>query len=93
MKPLLTITAFVLLPGLLIHVSCKKTGEPNTPTRHRQRIINQLLPIQDRIPTRTLPVNNENPGGRSSHDPDNNIDSYLWPKISGPSYYKFIIHH
>ena len=33
----------------------------------------------------TLPTNTVNLDGNASTDPDNNINSYLWTKISGPS--------
>ena len=34
--------------------------------------------------TITLPINNVNLDGSASTDPDNNITSYVWTKISGP---------
>ena len=39
----------------------------------------------------TLPTNSVNLNGNGSSDPDNNIVSYLWTKITGPS--SFLIEH
>jgi len=40
--------------------------------------------------TITLPTNTVNLDGSASTDPDNNIASYAWSKISGPSSFSFI---
>jgi hypothetical protein len=40
--------------------------------------------------TITLPTNNVTLDGSSSNDPDNNIISYLWTKISGPSSFNIV---
>jgi hypothetical protein len=75
MKLIIKFAACILIIGLALCVSCKKP------------------PIQNKAPgahagtdqTITLPVDSAILDGSSSTDPDNNITSYVWTKISGPS--------
>jgi hypothetical protein len=79
-KPVLKIVFYILLLGVLIHVSCKRElfceecKEKNKP------------PIAIAGPDRViaLPTDSVLLDGSASSDPDGKISSYLWTKISGP---------
>lgn len=86
MKPLLIITVYLLLVGVLINISCKKElscegcGGKNK------------LPIAVAGPDQviTLPVDSISLDGSSSSDPDGKISDYLWTKISGPASFNIV---
>ena len=80
MKPLLKSAAFGLLATVLFYVSCKKEhscenciGNNKPPIAHAGKDTTIVLPVDSVILD-----------GRASTDPDNNIVSYAWTKISGP---------
>ena len=85
MKPILRFTAFVLLTGVLFHLSCKKENSCEG------CIGGNKLPIANAGPDQiiTLPTDSVSLDGSLSSDPDGTISGYLWTKISGPA--SFII--
>ncbi len=68
----------VVFSTVLFFISCKKTSV--TPQTNKPPLAN-AGPDQ-KI---TLPANSVNLDGTNSTDPDNNITSYAWTKIAGPS--------
>ncbi|HEV8505490.1 MAG TPA: hypothetical protein VGQ53_08825 [Chitinophagaceae bacterium] len=81
MKSILKLAACALLVDIIIFVSCKKDAVPN----------NHIPPTANAGPDKTVTLASCSSSsfidldGGSSTDPDNNINSYLWTKISGPS--------
>jgi N-acetylneuraminic acid mutarotase len=81
MKPLLKFTAYILLIGVIVFISCKKEhscegcAEKNKP------------PIAIAGPDQviTLPTDSISLDGSASSDPDGIISEWLWKKISGPA--------
>ena len=80
MKPLLKFVSFVLLAGVLFHISCKKEYSCENCGANKPPI---AVAGSDRVIT--LPTDSVLLDGRQSSDPDGTISSYLWTKISGPS--------
>lgn len=86
MKPLLKFVSFVLLAGVLFHISCKKeyscencgANPPSSANKPPKAVAGPDQVI-------TLPIDSVLLDGRQSSDPDGTISSYLWTKISGPS--------
>ncbi len=85
MKSNIKLYAFFLLTGILFQLSCQKElscedcrTDPLQPNRP---------PVANagKDTTIILPTSAFNLDGRGSTDPDNNIMSYSWAKISGPS--------
>ena len=86
MKPLLKSAAFGLLATVLFYVSCKKEhscenciGNNKPPIAHAGKDTTIVLPVDSVILD-----------SRASTDPDNNIVSYAWTKISGPSSFNIV---
>ena len=87
MKTILKLAAFVLLIGLLSHLSCKKeTSCEGCATK------NNKPPIAIAGPDRaiTLPTDSISLDGNASKDPDGKISEWLWTKISGPASFTII---
>ncbi len=86
MKPLLKSAAFVLLATALFYVSCKKEHSCE------KCIGNNKPPVAHvgKDTTIVLPVDSVMLDGSASTDPDNNIVSYAWTKISGPSSFNIV---
>ncbi len=87
MKHTVNFIASVLLIGIVTILSCKKeyscencAGNPPTGGTNKSPIANAGADQ-----TITLPTNTINLNGSGSTDPDNNITSYAWTKIAGPS--------
>jgi hypothetical protein len=82
MKSILKFTAAAFLVVLVIFISCKKDVTPKD---------NHLSPVADAGADMNInlvscsPSNSIGLDGSHSSDPDNNITSYLWTKISGPA--------
>ncbi len=76
MKPILKFAVFVLSTGIFFNISCQRELHfPNSkPVANAGKDTAVLLPADSAI------LN-----GSASSDPDNNITSYIWTKISGPS--------
>jgi hypothetical protein len=82
------IIAILFLTGCTIFISCKKDSPASAgivtplppPPANRPPVAN--VGIDQTI---TLPSNSVILNGSASVDPDNNITSYAWTKISGPS--------
>src|SRR5688500_17239450 len=79
MKWILKLCVFILLIGLLFHISCQKElscydcKSNNPPIAHAGRDTAIILPLD------SISLN-----GNASTDPDGTITSYKWAKISGP---------
>ena len=82
MKPVLKISSFTFLIAVFIHISCKKGYFPitNHPPGANAGADQTII----------LPANTVNLDGSNSSDPDNNITSYTWSKISGPSAFTIV---
>ena len=84
MKPVLKIIVCILLIWAAAFASCKKdklissfvTTTPNNHMPVANAGADQII---------TLPIDSATLDGSLSTDPDNNISSYLWTKIDGPS--------
>lgn len=86
MKKIFLFFLIVFATQAQVFISCKKdsasgsltNNPPNPPPNH--------LPIANAGNDTTIvaPANTVNVDGSASTDPDNNITSYLWTKISGP---------
>lgn len=82
MKSILKLTAYALLVAFVIFFSCKK--DATSKDNHRP-------PVADAGPDKNFNISSCVAGyvvdldGSHSSDPDNNITSYLWTKISGPT--------
>jgi hypothetical protein len=80
MKSILKLAACSLLVEIIIFLSCKKDPANN-----------HLPPVADAGSDKNVTLTSCSSStfvdldGSSSSDPDNNISSYLWTKISGPS--------
>lgn len=82
MKPILKFVVYILLTGVIIFASCKK-----------EKPAASVIPVPQNHPpvanagkdTTLLRGNAVTLDGSGSTDPDNNITSYAWTKISGPS--------
>jgi len=84
MKQLLKPAAFILLPVVLINISCQKELScESCGTAHGK---NNKPPIVNAGPDQTivLPTNNVSIDGSGSFDPDGTIIQYKWTKIAGP---------
>lgn len=81
MKPILKIIAFVLMAGILFHISCKKEYSCEG------CIGGNKPPIANAGPDQTilLPTDSVTLDGSASSDPDGTISSFQWIKISGPA--------
>ena len=83
MKSLIKVVACVLLVEIIIFVSCKKDAP--------ERVDNHLPPVARAGTDTSIKLTScasatfLNLDGSHSSDPDNNINSYLWRKISGAS--------
>ena len=86
-----TTTAKTIVRNLdtgVYHFELKVTDDKNlSATDTVQITVNNRPPVVNAgvDQTITLPTNTVNLDGSASTDPDNNITSYLWTKISGPS--------
>ena len=77
MRPSIKLTFYFLLVGLVLLVSCKKENLSNHP------------PVANAGTDRTIDLPGKGDlNGSGSSDPDNNITSYRWTKISGPPSFK-----
>ncbi len=80
MKPILKITACILLTGVVAFTSCRKssTSAPPPPDKH--------LPVANAGPDQTFasPPDNIILDGSTSTDPDGSNSSYQWIRIAGP---------
>jgi len=83
MKSLVKAVACVLLVEIIIFVSCKKDSS-GVADNHLPPVARAGADTSIRLISCT-PSNFMNLDGSHSSDPDNNISSYLWAKISGPS--------
>jgi len=83
MKPLLKFTICIFLSGVSAFISCKKEKIVDSETV----LTNNHAPVARAGADQTisLPINSVNLDGSASTDPENNITTYLWTKISGPS--------
>ncbi|KAA9040849.1 hypothetical protein FW778_02065 [Ginsengibacter hankyongi] len=85
MKRVLRIATFISMLGILVHLSCQKRFlcpdcDSNKPP----------VAQAGKDTTIILPVDSVILDGRASVDPDNNIVSYAWTKISGPSSFNIV---
>jgi Tol biopolymer transport system component len=83
--------SIILIIALVVSSCQKQIDKPNQSqaeeTATRRAGSNKNPPVANAGVDVTifLPVNSINLNGSASYDPDNNITSYLWTKISGPS--------
>jgi hypothetical protein len=81
MKPILKLATFILLIGVLFHLSCKKeTSCESCNDKNKPPIAHAG---SDQVIT--LPTDSVSPDGNASSDPDGTISEWLWTKISGPA--------
>lgn len=86
MKQSLFAILFVVAINATLAVSCKKENSCEGCNTDNTSNTNQPpVACAGNDQTITLPVNMVQLDGSCSTDPDNNIKSYLWTKISGPS--------
>jgi hypothetical protein len=79
MRTSIKLTFYLLFAGLVSLVSCKKENLPNR------------LPVANAGTDRRIDLPGKGElNGSGSSDPDNNIASYKWTKISGPSSFKIV---
>ena len=81
MKPVLKFIIFLLLTGVLFHISCKKERSCEVCEEKNKPPISIAGPDQ----VITLPTDSVSLNGSSSSDPDGKISEWLWTKISGPA--------
>ena len=86
MKPVLKLAAYVLLAGVLVHLSCKKEYSCESCSEKNKPPIANAGPDQ----VITLPTDSVSLNGSSSNDPDGKISEWLWTKISGPASFTII---
>ena len=86
MKLILKLSVSIILTSMLFYISCQKEfscencrGSNKPPIAHAGKDT-----------TITLPANTVMLDGSASTDPDNNIVSYAWTKISGPSSFNIV---
>jgi hypothetical protein len=90
MKKIVYYSTILLFGGLIIFISCnKETIHKGTTTGNSSNngsVLNRP-PIANAGPdqTITLPTNSVTIDGSASKDPDNNITSYVWTQVSGPT--------
>lgn len=77
MKPMSKTAVFVLIVGVLFHLSCKKSDQI-IPNKAPAACAGTDLAI-------ALPADSVTLNGSASSDPDGSISSFLWTKISGPA--------
>jgi PKD domain/Kelch motif len=80
MKSILKFAAFILLSGVLFHLSCKKEYSCENCKGNKPPIANAGLDHAITLPTDSVSLD-----GSLSSDPDGSISGYLWTKISGPA--------
>jgi hypothetical protein len=80
MKKAICYPPLILFAGILFFVACKKQDIGNDNKTNQPPVAN-AGPDQ----TTTLPASFVTLNGSGSTDPNNNITSYLWTKIAGPS--------
>jgi len=83
MKSLVKVVACVLLIEIIIFVSCKKDSA-GLMDNHLPPVAKAGADTSVKI-TSCASSNFIDLDGSHSFDPDNNISTYLWTKISGPS--------
>jgi hypothetical protein len=89
MNPVLKLACFIFLSGIIFFISCKKEPDQVTtppPTSGNRPPVANAGSDQTII----LPVNSVTLDGSSSTDPDKNIASYAWTKVSGPSSFNIV---
>jgi hypothetical protein len=84
-KPILKFAAFILLSGVLFHLSCKKEYSCENCKGNKPPIANAGA---DQIIV--LPKDSVMLDGIASADPDGTIVTYKWIKIAGPSSFTII---
>ncbi len=83
MKSILKFAACIFLVGLVIFISCKKDETPED--NHLPPVAKAGADMNINLVSCSSPTVIDLDGSHSS-DPDNDISSYLWTKISGPSF-------
>ncbi len=85
MKRVLKIATVISMMGVLVHLSCQKKflcpdcNSNKPPVAHAGKDTTIILPVDSVMLD-----------GSASTDPDNNIVSYAWTKISGPSSFNIV---
>jgi hypothetical protein len=87
MKPVIKFSTYCLLLWSITFTSCKKENQLRVPADTHQ----PPVAIAGTDQTITLPTNSVTLDGSASTDPDNNIASYIWTKIFGPSSFNISI--
>ena len=90
MKQIIKFTAFFLI-AVLLFASCKKNPAITPPPDIPPPIINNKPPVANAGADRTIILPNDSTEfSGSGTDPDGNIVSYSWTKISGPSSFNIV---